>query len=68
MTREQKELYETAEANNPGVSLYWLPGLWLCHNLREANNKGIIASHDGIRLITAVRFNDTVEWTGLHLN
>ena len=59
LTREQKELYETAEASNPGVNLYWLPGLWFCHNLREAQSRGKIASHDGIRLITAVRITCT---------
>ena len=54
MTRHQKEVYESAQVDYPGVNLYWLPGLWFCHELREAQKKGKISSHDGTRLITAV--------------
>jgi bestrophin-3 len=54
MTRQQKELYESAEVEHPGVNLYWLPGLWFCHDLREAQKNGQISFNDGARLITAV--------------
>lgn len=54
MTRKEKELYESAEDDYPGVNLYWLPGVWFCHNLREAQKKGKISFNDGARLITAV--------------
>ena len=29
MTKREKELYEIAETEFPGVALYWLPGNWL---------------------------------------
>jgi len=54
MTRKEKELYESAESEYPGVNLYWLPGVWFSHNMREAQKHGKIAFNDGARLIMSV--------------
>ena len=32
MTKKEKELYESAENEYPGVNLYWLPSVWFAHN------------------------------------
>ena len=54
MTRKEKELYELAEAEYPEMDIYWLPGVWFAHNMREAQKQGKISFSDGARLIMAV--------------
>jgi hypothetical protein len=55
MTKNEKELYESAEAEYPGINLFWLPSLWFSHNMREAQKQGKVAFNDGARLIMSVR-------------
>jgi len=54
MTKKEKELYELAEAEYPEMDIYWLPGVWFAHNMREAQKQGKMSFSDGARLIMAV--------------
>ena len=54
MTMTEKDLYESAQAEYPGMDLHWLPGIWFAHNMRDAQKQGKISFNDGARLIMAV--------------
>lgn len=62
MTSKEKELFELAETEYPGMNLFWLPSLWFAQNMSEAQKQGKIAFFDGARLIMQVSFNHTPIW------
>ena len=39
---------------NSDVNLYWVPGVWFIHLLREAKKEGRIRDAQGLKLITEV--------------
>ncbi len=45
------ESYQSIEAD---INLYWLPGLWFAHHLREAQLQGRITDAHGAKLIMEV--------------
>jgi len=54
MTKVEMECFESVEAD---INLYWLPGLWFVHHLREAQLKGRITDSHGAKLIMEVFFS-----------
>ncbi len=53
MTKVEMECFESVEAD---INLYWLPGLWFVHHLREAQLKGRVTDSHGAKLIMEVCF------------
>lgn len=51
MTQAEMESYKAVESD---INLYWLPGLWFSHRLREAQAKGRITDPYGAQLIMKV--------------
>lgn len=51
MTKEEMECFQSTEAD---INLYWVPGLWFIHRLRESQQKGIIKDSQGMKLIMEV--------------
>jgi hypothetical protein len=51
MTYAKMETFKAVEAD---VNLYWLPGLWFSHRLREAQVRGRIINPFGAQLIMKV--------------
>ena len=51
MTQAELENYKAVESD---VNLYWLPGLWFSHRLREAQAQGRIIDPYGAQLIMKV--------------
>lgn len=51
MTYAEMETFKAVEAD---VNLYWLPGLWFSHRLREAQVRGRIIDPFGAQLIMKV--------------
>ncbi len=51
MTYAEMETFKAVEAD---VNLYWLPGLWFSHRLREAQARGRIIDSYGAQLIMKV--------------
>lgn len=51
MTEKEKEMFESVKAD---VNLYWLPGLWFAHHLRNAQKHGRITDSHGAKLIMSV--------------
>ena len=45
------ECFQSTEAD---INLYWVPGLWFIHRLRESQQKGIIKDSQGMKLIMEV--------------
>ena len=68
MTSKEKELFEAAEAEYPGMNLFWLPSLWFAHNLRAAQEQGKISFFDGARLIMQVIMSHLYESPSLKKN
>jgi bestrophin-3 len=56
MTEKEKETFESVKAD---LNLYWLPGLWFSHHLREAQKQGRITDSHGAKLIMSVYSNNT---------
>ena len=61
MTRAEMESYQSIEAD---INLYWLPGLWFAHHLREAQLQGRITDAHGAKLIMEVFF---LVWNIFHV-
>ncbi len=51
MTRAEMECFKAVKAD---VNLFWLPGLWFTHRLREAQIQGRIIDPFGSQLIMKV--------------
>lgn len=51
MTQAELETFKAVESD---VNLYWLPGLWFSHRLREAQVQGRIIDPYGAQLIMKV--------------
>ena len=51
MTKAEMEMYKAVETD---VNLYWLPGLWFSHHLREAQLRGRVVDAHGAKLIMQV--------------
>lgn len=51
MTQAELETFKAVESD---VNLYWLPGLWFSHRLREAQVQGRIIDSYGAQLIMKV--------------
>ena len=51
MTQTELEYFNAVEAD---INLYWLPGLWFAHHLREAKLQGKITDPHGAQTIMNV--------------
>lgn len=51
MTKAEMETFKGVDSD---VNLYWLPGLWFCHRLRDAQFRGKIIDPHGAQLIMKV--------------